>query len=280
MVVDLDRWLAGERERESEGRICPNDVFISHRRFDLPTALVESLTSESARVVWDCDLDLRDRRVMQGVARAMRRARFIALYVSDGYVDSPWCRAEYLNALWVEEQYKIQRAVVICASDLAVSRIPETLRRARRFVLTDSGLHQLRDFVTTGNLAHGDAAERQFRNVPAERLVQADEVLTFDERLNLLEQRLHFWAECGLSAINRSQIERASAALTTLMSDAITEPEVIFRDVQKIVYDSGARDRCREGVGAQELDRVVRMAACVAGCYSMNRTGISGERIM
>jgi hypothetical protein len=45
MIVDLDRWVADESERESEGSIFPHDMFISHRRFDLPTALVESLSA-------------------------------------------------------------------------------------------------------------------------------------------------------------------------------------------------------------------------------------------
>ncbi|MGQ0591286.1 MAG: toll/interleukin-1 receptor domain-containing protein [Gammaproteobacteria bacterium] len=99
MIVDLDRWLADEQERVAEERVFPHDMFISHRRFDLPADLVDSLSARGANIVWDCDLDLRDRRVMQGVAHAMRRSRFVALYVSERYVDSPWCRAEYLNAL-------------------------------------------------------------------------------------------------------------------------------------------------------------------------------------
>lgn len=94
MIVDLDRWLADETEREAEGRVFPHDMCISHRRFDLPNVLVETLSACGVNVVWDCDLDLRDRRVMQGVARAMRRSRFVVLYVSDAYIDSPWCRAE------------------------------------------------------------------------------------------------------------------------------------------------------------------------------------------
>lgn len=79
MIVDLDRWLADEQEHVAEGRAFPHDVFISHRRFDLPIGVVDSLSALGAIVVWDCGLDLRDRRVMQGVAHAMRRSRFVAL---------------------------------------------------------------------------------------------------------------------------------------------------------------------------------------------------------
>ena len=86
----------------------PHDLFISHRRFDLPNAMVEAISACGANVTWDHDLDLRDRRVLQGIARAMRRARFVALYVSDMFEDSPWCRAEYLNALWVERSTRFR----------------------------------------------------------------------------------------------------------------------------------------------------------------------------
>jgi len=88
MILNLDRWLAVEQERVADGRVFPHDLFISHRRFDLPTDLVDALSTTGVNTVWDCDLDLRDRRVVQGVGRAMRRSRFVALYVSDRYVDS------------------------------------------------------------------------------------------------------------------------------------------------------------------------------------------------
>jgi hypothetical protein len=268
MIVDLDRWSADESEREAEGRVFPHDMFISHRRFDLPTAGVESLSACGANVVWDCDLDLRDRRVMQGVARAMRRSRFVALYVSDGYVDSPWCRAEYLNALWVEQNYKIPRALVICESERAFSRLPESLHAVPRFIAGEAGWRQVAEFVVSRNLRDGNSVAQGLRGrVPAERLAQDVELLSFDEQLNLLEQRILFWGERGVSEINLSKQERAATALTDLMFDAITEAEKIFRDVRTIVFESAASDRCRPGIGVQELKRVVSMVNVVAGGY-------------
>lgn len=269
MIVDLDRWLADEQERVAEGRVFPHDMFISHRHFDLPTGLVDSLSAWGANIVWDCDLDLRDRRVMQGVAHAMRRSRFIALYVSNRYVDSPWCRAEYLNALRIEEKFNIPRALVICESKAALSRIPESLHAVRRFVLAREGERELAEFVVSGNSVAGNAAAAALRHrVPSERLGQDIDLLSLDEQLNLLEQRNLFWSERGTAEINATKKEQAAVRLTELMSDPLTELEKIFRDVCTIVFESRASEHRRSGIGAQELTRVVNMARSVADGYS------------
>ena len=266
MVIDLDRWLADEGAEDAGGRVFPHDLFISHRRFDLPSEAVEAVSACGANVIWDCDLDLRDRRVMQGVAFAMRRARFVALYVSDAYTDSPWCRAEYMNALWIEETYKVQRAFVICESNRSLSSVPECLRAAPAFAASDPV--QIAQFVVSGNLLGVHSAARLRSQVPPERLSPDFGLLSFDEQLNLLEQRLFFWAERGVAQINVSQKERLAGNLADLMSDGITEPEKIFRDVSKIVFDPDSLDHRRAEVGDQELNRVVRMVSCVAECQS------------
>src|SRR5581483_6662844 len=269
MIVDLDRWLADEQERVAEGRVFPHDMFISHRRFDLPTALVDSLSARGANIVWDCDLDLRDRRVIQGVAHAMRRSRFVALYVSERYVDSPWCRAEYLNALWIEEKFNIQRALVICESEAALSRIPESLHVVRRFVLAREGERALAGFVVSGNSLDGNETAAALRHrVPSGRLAQDVDLLSLDEQLNLLEQRTLFWSERGTAEIKAAKKEQAAVRLTDLMSDPLTEVEKIFRDVSSIVFESRASERRRPGIEAQELSRVVNMARAVADAYS------------
>lgn len=270
MIVDLDRWLAAEQERVAEGRVFPHDVFISHRRFDLPTALVDALSAWGANVVWDCNLDLRDRRVMQGVGRAMRRSRFVALYASDRYVDSPWCRAEYLNALWIEEKYNIPRALVICESEAALSRVPETLQAVRQFVLdsAQAGGRELAAFVVSGNSAGNATAASLRHRVPNERLAQDVALLSLDEQLTLLEQRTVFWAERGTAEIHVSEKEQATVRLTKLMSDPLSECENIFRDVCTIVFESRATDRRRSGIGLHELTRVINMARAVADGYS------------
>jgi hypothetical protein len=269
MIVDLDHWLADEQESVAEGRVFPHDMFLSHRRFDLPTGLVDSLSARGANIVWDCDLDMRDRRVMQGVAHAMRRSRFVALFVSERYVDSPWCRAEYLNALWVEEKFSISRALVICESEAAMSRVPESLRGVRRFVLTGEAERELAEFVMSGNsVDENETATALRRRVPAERLAQNVDLLSLDEQLNLLEQRTLFWGERGTAGIKASKKEQAVVRLTELMSDPLTEVEVIFREVSSLVFESRASERRRPSIGPQELRRVVNMARSVADGYS------------
>lgn len=267
MIVDLDRWLAAEQERAQDGRVFAHDMFISHRRFDLPNSLIAALSADGAHPVWDCDLDLRDGRVMQGVARAMRRSRFVALWVSNHFVDSPWCRAEYLNALWVEEKYGIPRALVVCESETAVSRIPDTLRRVRQFVMTSAGRSKLARFIVSENSVGTEAAHDLFRRVPHERLVQDVGILSLDEQLNLLEQRALFWVERGTAEIHRSAKERATVGLTQLMSDPLTEVETIFREMRSIVFESRASDCRGPEIGRQELSRVVAMSRAVADGY-------------
>ena len=267
MIVDLDRWLAAEQERAPDGHVFAQDMFISHRRFDLPHSLIAALSADGAHPVWDCDLDLRDRRVMQGVARAMRRSRFVALWVSNHFVDSPWCRAEYLNALWVEEKYGIPRALVVCESETALSRIPDTLRGVRQFVMTSGGPSELARFVVSENSVGSETAHGLLRRVPHDRLVQDVGLLSLDEQLNLLEQRALFWVERGTAEIRRSTKESAAVGLTQLMSDSLTEAETIFREVCSIVFESRTSDRRRLGIGPQELSRVVAMSRAIAEGY-------------
>src|ERR1022692_2760116 len=268
MIIDLDRWLAEESAAEPGGRLFPHDLFISHRRFNLPTALIQALRELDLTVAWDCDLDLRDRRVMSGVSRAMRRSRYIALYASLDYVDSPWCRAEYLNALWVEEKFRFQRAIVICESDEAIVRVPESLLGKARFVVEGGGIQDLTAFAKGGNLiANFPKAEGTIRLIPSERLAQSVDELTPDEQLSLLEQRLSFWAESGIEEISLSHKERQSRDLAAALGDAITEPEIIFLEAQKILSDTVGCRR-REGIDAKELVRVISMAKCILTCYS------------
>lgn len=269
MLVDLDRWLTAEQEHIAEGRVFPHDMFISHRRFDLPTGLVDSLSARGVNIAWDCNLDLRDRRVMQGVGHAMRRSRFVALYVSERYIDSPWCRAEYLNALWVEEKFNIQRALVICESEGACSRVPENLHAVRQFVFAREAERELAEFVMSGNSIDGNETAATLRiHVPSSRLAQNTDLLSFDEQLNLLEQRTLFWKEHGTADIKASEKEQLTGRLAELMLDPLTEAEGIFRDVCSIVFESRASESRCPGIGAGELSRVVNMARSVADAYS------------
>ena len=139
----------------------------------------------------------------------------------------------------------------------------------RRFVFSQEGEGELAEFVVSGNSGNGDAtAAAQRHRVPSQRLAQDVDLLSFDEQLNLLEQRTHFWSEHGSAEIDTTQKEQAAVRLTELMSDPITEAETIFRDVCSLVFESRAADCRRSGIGAQELTRVVNMARAIATGYS------------
>lgn len=267
MLVDLDRWLAAEQEHIADGRVFAHDIFISHRRYDLPMTMVEALSAHGANVIWDCDLDLCDRRVMQGVSRAMRRSRFISLYVSDRFIDSPWCRAEYLNARWVEDSYNISRLLVICESNAALNLIPQALQGCAIFNLSQACERELAALVVSGNSIGDHAANGLLRRVPSERLAYNVSLLSSDEQLNILEQRALFWLEQGPPKINLAEKERASRQLTQLMGDPITESEIIFREVCSLVFESRVSACRRSGITQNELVRVVNMARAVLEGY-------------
>lgn len=269
MLIDLDRWFTDDSDVMPEGQLFPYDVFLSHRRFDLPTASLEALRHAGLTIIWDNDLDLRDRRVMQGVSRAMCGSRYVALFVSDKYADSPWCRAEYLNGLWVEQKYSVQRVIVLCESAASATRIPTELRESRCFILNPEGVAQLALFAREGNTPDDEGMlSLAFARVPRYRLSQSTDELTRDEHLNLLEQRLEFWAEEGSAAITLSTKEHQSAHLALLLRDPITEPEKIFREGAAIIIPPGVKVVLRDGIGASELHRLVRMAKCIANAYA------------
>lgn len=270
-IIDLDRWLAVESEAVPDGRLFAHDVFISHRRFELPQSVVESLRQAGLAVVWDNDLDLRDRRVIQGVDRAMHRSRYVALFVSNTFLDSPWCRAEYLNAIRVEKQYGVQRAIVLCESTDAIPRIPRDLTDAKRFIVDGDGITFLSQLVRRGNTAGADEEqEAAFSRLPQRMLGHSTNALSYNERLNLLEQRLLFWAEQGEGPISLSTKDKRTRLLARhTLGDPITEPEIIFREVADVIVGATLFEpQCRKGIDAPELERVIRMCACVVDAYS------------
>jgi len=198
----------------------------------------------------------------------MRRSRFVALYVSDLFIDSPWCRAEYLNACWVEGKYNIPRALVICESNAAIARVPEPLKGVRQFALAQAGERDLAEFVVSGNSVRSETARKLVECVPKERLAHDVSPLSLEEQLNLLEQRTLFWIERGAAEIHASKTERRAVGLSHLMFDSITEVETIFREVCSIAFVSGASSRLNCGIHEAELNRVITMAKAVVDAYS------------
>jgi len=86
-TLDLDRFLAVSPEPVDPDRIFTFDLFLSHRHYDVPVGLIAAFEEQGVKVAWDLGLDLRDRRIIQAVDRAMSRSRSLALYVSNNYED-------------------------------------------------------------------------------------------------------------------------------------------------------------------------------------------------
>ena len=131
-VLDLDEvfpraWV------DAEGcRAFQFDAFLSHNRDDGSERLLSAL-SDRGVVAWhDGNADLRDRKVMDAVRRAIDASRTIVLCVGAGFRDSAWVQAEYVPALKLEETGRLTR-VVIADLEPGGGTIPEALRRSPRF---------------------------------------------------------------------------------------------------------------------------------------------------
>jgi TIR domain len=51
MIIDLDQWIREEESADLGERMFPHDIFLSHRRFDLPHAWMEGLSESGIRTV-------------------------------------------------------------------------------------------------------------------------------------------------------------------------------------------------------------------------------------
>lgn len=266
MLIDLDSLTSFADDNQTDGRLFAFDCFLSHRRFHLPHDTLNALRRADVRIVWDNDLDLRDRRVMHRVSKAMRSSRYVALYVPDDYVDSPWCRAEYLNGLWIHRMFNVVRSIALCASDAARERVPSELRAMPCFVASPEALPGFADFVRSGNRdLEGQTLNHTLALIPRDRFSQGEEHLTADEQLSLLEQRLEYWAQSG--SITVSDREHVSRDLATSLDEPITEPEIIFREASKVVLQPGQAPCVRECITRQELARVVMMGQHLLAAY-------------
>lgn len=240
MLIDLDQFFVQQREIP-QGRLYPYDLFLSHRRHDIPRSLIGRLKKAGANVVWDNNLDIRDRRVEHAVGRAIAQSRYIGLYVSGNYDDSPWCRAEYQGALKIESAYKLVRVIVILNSDVAAPRIPEALRKQPRFLASEAGITRLSKFVVEGNsLNSEDVDEGLFRRLPRDWLHPNFSSLSLDERLYILEQRANYLAMGEQEMPNKSDMEKKGDSLTILLQEPLTEWEILARALNDLVFRMGA----------------------------------------
>jgi hypothetical protein len=155
--INLDSFLPISWSKQYGNRAFEFDAFISHNRGDLRSReLMQKLSERGAKVWYDDDQDVRDRRVMERVTRALIRSRFVVVSIQAGFRDSPWCCAEYLPALNVENQAAAKRVLV--AQMEPEAPIPEALAGSERFECCRlSEIDRLANRITHGNCVPFDS---------------------------------------------------------------------------------------------------------------------------
>ncbi len=210
---------------------------------------------------------------MHAVGQAMRRSRWVALFVSNNYADSPWCAAEYHSALSIEQRFNVPRALVVLESECAIDRIPQPMANQRQFLANGNGVSALSGFVKAGNQAVDESPQtKNLRRLPGEQLAPRIDLLAVEEHLNILEQRLAWWSESEISPSNSSDQELSSYKLMEGIGDPYSEVESIVRDVQKCVLEKGPTFKRRGGVTQSALRRVVSIANIIASAFARTRT--------
>ena len=278
MIINLDQWIRSESEADVDDRVFAHDIFISHRRFDLPRKFVSDLAEQGTHVIWDCDMDVRDRRVMHAIGNAMRRSRYVALFVSNNYVDSPWCAAEYLSALSIEERFNIPRALVILESSRAKDRVPRRMARQEQFLANGEGVAQLAAMVNVANRVDAENSQlAQLRRLPTNQLGPATELLSIEEHLNILEQRLTWWFESNAPPSNVSAQAQTSRELMFVMGSPYSEIEDIIREVRNCVLERHSPFKSRDGVDEAALRRVIAVANIVRSALLDPRTSCEAK---
>jgi hypothetical protein len=147
MHINVDEIMRPDWSDDLGDRAFAYDVFLSHNRHDASADLARELTRFGAGVWHDGDADLRDRRVSQKVARALRASRFVAVCIGSGFRDSEWCKAEYAPALIAEKSADATRVLVVCLAPESI--IPKTLQHCPRFSVNDP--IRIGSYVCAGN---------------------------------------------------------------------------------------------------------------------------------
>lgn len=273
MIFDLDKLLTVEKPVPEGDRIFHYEVFISHRRFDLSSPFVQTISELGVRVSWDNDFDLRDRRIIHAVSQALESSRYIMLYVSDHYSDSLWCKAEYLSAIQFEKRFSCSRVLIVLESARATCKIPITLASHPRFSADDKGMANLASHVIAGNLRSTCDAILLDECVSSKRLLGLDiNLLELPEQMNILQQRLEYWVGVGgtpQSATERDQRTRKAMKLT---GSQFTELEHILRDVQRCTLRSTINFLPTEDHSEATLKHLVAIAELVVISFKLPLT--------
>ncbi|MFJ4452720.1 toll/interleukin-1 receptor domain-containing protein [Pseudomonas sp. NPDC089392] len=273
MIFDIDKLLTMEEPVPEGDRIFHYEVFISHRRFDLPTLFVQTISELGVRVSWDNDFDLRDRRIIHAVSQAMKSSRYILLYVSDQYSDSLWCKAEYLSAIQFEKRFSCSRVLLVLESARATCNIPITLTSHLMFTADDKGMANLAAYVIAENLR--STCDPMLLNAceSSKRLLGLDtSLLKLPEQMNILQQRLEYWIEVGGIPQSATELDQRTRDVMNLMGSQFTELESILRDVQRCVLRSTINFVPTEDHSEATLKHLVTIAELVVISFKLPLT--------
>lgn len=147
--LDLDSFLDPTWTPEYGNRVFYFDAFLSHNRADSSPSLKSRLEASGLRIWHDSDADLRARKVRVRVAAGLKSSRFVVVCIHDAFLDSLWCRAEYLPALDIEKRTRVQRILVARMSPSIA--VPSALQGAPVFDCTHEIPAAILDLLTTAN---------------------------------------------------------------------------------------------------------------------------------
>ncbi|MHC2148351.1 TIR domain-containing protein [Pseudomonas sp. 210_17 TE3656] len=259
-LLDLDELLQQANQAgEDNDRRFARDVFISHRQSDKPIEFIQRLKTCGVQVAWDLDLDLRDRRVIKAISRLMSTSYSLVLYVSSTFEDSLWCKAEYLSALQSEQDGAPTRVMVVLQNEQARERVPPVLSAAPCYLATDTD-------ALVGVLLEGNSKVADPLKVSVSVLQLNEAVLSTEEILNLLEQRLEYWVESAGDLVNVGEDEKRLAYVLEHTGQPYTELEDILRDVKNCAV--GRDEVYTRPLSIISLQRLVCIGQRVAHCLA------------
>jgi hypothetical protein len=175
------------------------DAFLSHNSEDsFAQALAQSLRDLGVRVWFNESADMRSRRVVERITKALNNSRYIVVCVGPNFRDSPWVKAEYLNALRSEKEADGSRVILARpANNFSLAGVPEVLRGATCHSMADAAdAASLARTLIDGNRLPAEAIRKhgQFpdRSADWSWLEQARDAIASDESSDLHLRRLAF----------------------------------------------------------------------------------------
>jgi hypothetical protein len=169
----------------------------------------------------------------------------------------------------VEQRFNVQRALCVIESAHAVARIPEPMSKQPMFPAYDNGAATMASFVAAGNRAGiNTKLDSVLQRISGDMLAPQVELLSRDEHLNILEQRLAYWLTSENPQTNISDQGRAAREIMSTIGEPYTEVEDIVREVRKIVLEPGPIFKRNDGIDEAALCRVVSIAELVASSLS------------